>query len=635
MTLFKEVTINFRTKTLGIFDVVTPVLEDGEIFNSGLLKDHINQMIASGRRSFSIDLSPLDYIYSDTINVLMVLNKRVLEISGRLTLLAPQPEVVGILQKAGIHNIMRVFDSEADLMRTSDEIMSMTPGYKVTELQNVAEALDEPQSEFDSLRSEIGSVFGDESESAAPPQPKQTPPRRPAPQQPPKTPQQSFDLYPMGGGTQPSPPSQQPPMPSKAPAYPPPVQGAAPSAPPTTPPVPPKASAPPSVSAGYEQGRGFSDDGDKSYTPSETRRFAQAPVSSTPMPEPVSDFDDLEGKPKKSRKQKDDFDTDSFEEEFEGKKKGFPVLALVAVLVLAGLGAGGYFLFFKNAAGTGETSIAESRQPKAIPTVSSTPSDSASKAEEDEKVSEKEEDKSDKEVAKATPKPKAKPVSKPKPAPKPAPKKVTRAAPKSAPAKPAPSKNQIVINSTPAGADVLVDGKKKGVTPYTWSSPFYGQVKVVVSKDGYESETKTITYEGGAISESFALRKAAPAPAKTAASTPKPSAPPPAEEKKPEPKPAAPAPAPAAAAPAPAPAPKPAAPAPPPPPALDASIYIASLPAKADVYIGGRRVGRTNDTEIKVPVGTHQVKFVKDGVEKTETMTFSPGKNPTRFVKLK
>ncbi len=183
-----------------------------------------------------------------------------------------------------------------------------------------------------------------------------------------------------------------------------------------------------------------------------------------------------------------------------------------------------------------------------------------------------------------------------------------------------------MINSSPAGADVLVDGKKKGVTPYTWASPFYGQVKVVVSKDGYESESKMIEYEGGSIKESFSLKKAAPAPAKKAASTPKPASPPPAEEKKPEPKPAAPATASA---------PKPAAAAPPPPPAREASIYIASLPAKADVYIGGRRVGRTNDTEIKVPVGTHQVKFVKGGIEKTETMTFNPGKNPTKFVKLK
>ncbi|MFP4681582.1 MAG: PEGA domain-containing protein, partial [Chitinispirillaceae bacterium] len=70
-------------------------------------------------------------------------------------------------------------------------------------------------------------------------------------------------------------------------------------------------------------------------------------------------------------------------------------------------------------------------------------------------------------------------------------------------------------------------------------------------------------------------------------------------------------------------------------PAAEASIYIASLPPQADVYINGRRVGKTNSGGIKVPEGTHKVKFVKGDIEKTETMTFKPGKNPTRFVKLK
>ena len=65
-----------------------------------------------------------------------------------------------------------------------------------------------------------------------------------------------------------------------------------------------------------------------------------------------------------------------------------------------------------------------------------------------------------------------------------------------------------------------------------------------------------------------------------------------------------------------------------------ASIFIATLPSHADVYIGGRHIGRSNDGELQVPVGTHQVRFVKGNVEKTESMTFSPGKNPTLFVPL-
>jgi len=87
--------------------------------------------------------------------------------------------------------------------------------------------------------------------------------------------------------------------------------------------------------------------------------------------------------------------------------------------------------------------------------------------------------------------------------------------------------------------------------------------------------------------------------------------------------------------PVPPPAPQPA-PAPAPRPATTgAYIFIATLPPKAAMYIGGKFMGNTNEGVLQVPVGTHQVRFIKDGLEKTETITFNPGKNGTRFVNLK
>jgi len=71
------------------------------------------------------------------------------------------------------------------------------------------------------------------------------------------------------------------------------------------------------------------------------------------------------------------------------------------------------------------------------------------------------------------------------------------------------------------------------------------------------------------------------------------------------------------------------------PVASGARVFIATLPPKAEVYIGERYVGISNGGELQVPVGTHQVRFVKNGVEQMETMTFISGKNPTRFVNLK
>ncbi len=623
MSLLKEVTINFRTTTLGIFDVVTPVLEDGEIFNSGFLKDYINQMIAAGKRNFSIDLSPLDYVYSDSINVLMVLNKRVLEISGRLTLLTPQPEVIGILQKAGIPNIMRVFDSEADLLRTSEEIMAMTPGYKVGDLQNVADALDEPlppQSEFESLRSEIGSVFGGSPEPAAPKRAARPVPPPPPVRSPEPASQNQFDIFPMGNQNKTPAAPTPPPLPPKAPAFPPPVQ-------------PPAPQGRPAAQRPAEfPGSDFKED---SYTP-ETRRFAQAPVPPVPPPERPSSFDDFEDQPKKGKKQKDDFDSDRFEDEFEGKKKGFPVLALVAVLVFAIVGAGSYFLFFKKAPSSSSAPVASVTEPKPAPTVPEVPT-SAPAVEEKIPETKIETPKAPEPVKeeKKAPIKKAEAPKKSEPAPKVVksePKPVPAKEPEPVPAKAPAGKNQIVITSTPSGADVIIDGSKMGITPYTWTTPFYGDMKIVVSKPGFSSESKSMEYTGGSIDEAFTLKPQAAAPA-------------PAPVPAPAPAPAAPAPAPAAPAPVatPAPAPAPIAPPPPPPapapapapaPVAGGSIYIASLPPNADVYVGGRLIGKTNDTELQVPVGTHKVKFVKGAVEKIEEMTFQPGKNPTKFVKL-
>ena len=68
--------------------------------------------------------------------------------------------------------------------------------------------------------------------------------------------------------------------------------------------------------------------------------------------------------------------------------------------------------------------------------------------------------------------------------------------------------------------------------------------------------------------------------------------------------------------------------------ATEAKIFILTRPAKADIYIGKRFVGISSEGKLQVPVGTHQVKFIKNGIEKTETMTFQAGDNPTKVVVL-
>jgi anti-anti-sigma factor len=154
--LFKGVSINFRTRVVGIFEIVEPVLEGDEVFDSNLLKQTMESMIAAGRRNISVDLSQLDYLYSDAINALVVMNKRMLDVFGRLSLLAPQPPVMEILKKGGIQNILKIFTDEAEIVQLSQQMTGQpmaapTPSAKIPPQQ--------PQSEFDDLRSEIGSAF--------------------------------------------------------------------------------------------------------------------------------------------------------------------------------------------------------------------------------------------------------------------------------------------------------------------------------------------------------------------------------------------------------------------------------------------------------------------------------------------
>jgi hypothetical protein len=65
-----------------------------------------------------------------------------------------------------------------------------------------------------------------------------------------------------------------------------------------------------------------------------------------------------------------------------------------------------------------------------------------------------------------------------------------------------------------------------------------------------------------------------------------------------------------------------------------ASIFIGTLPSNADVYIGNRLIGKSN-TMLQIPVGVHQMMFVKDRVAKTVTIEVKPGSNPSKFIPLK
>ncbi len=71
---------------------------------------------------------------------------------------------------------------------------------------------------------------------------------------------------------------------------------------------------------------------------------------------------------------------------------------------------------------------------------------------------------------------------------------------KSAPAAPAIVAGQLSVDSTPQGAQIQVDGRAAGVTPFNLAGLMPGQHTVTVSKPGFGTDTRTINVSSGSQS---------------------------------------------------------------------------------------------------------------------------------------
>lgn len=615
--------------------MLDPVLEEGEIFDSNKLKDTINAEIAQGNRNFAIDFSSLDYVYSDTINVLLALNRRILDVSGRLSLLSPGPEVMQVLRKTGVHNILKVYDSEMDLLRSSEDIILQTSSFKLTDIQKYAEQGKEPpESEFDDMRSELGTSFGQE-EAASPQQAAQEPPApsQPAPaafgpQSPsfePPQPQQP----PQGYGQGPSAPPPGPSAPPPSYQAPPQQQGYAPPPPPpqsgyqTPGGVPPHMVTP---SPGYQPPQQqYGGPSGQSYQqpppPPPPSYEADTPSFEAPPPPPSREAPS-DNRPKV--REFDRFGEDIDDSLLEERKKS-PVLAVLITLVAIGaVTAGAIFgikYYLEQSQGTqAKSAIGEGERPSlpVVPAVPETTSQAADAADEEE-AEEPEAKKASRVTRRRRP---ATTTTARRRTPR---RSTRRTASRSRPkaSTPVPSKNKLTITSSPPGAVVKIDGKTMGTTPYEWNSPFFGGMRIQVSKAGYEDATKSMEYLGGSKSVAFTLdRSATTSRATTSRATTSratttsaraAAAPPPTTS--------------AASTSSSAPAASSGGGDP-------ATIFIASIPPVADVYMDGKLIGKTNVSEMKVTAGTHTMKFVKGGKEVVKKMTFQPGKNPSQMIRI-
>lgn len=662
-------------------------MEKNEVFDSSLLRDVVTEQIKAGKRNFSIDMSSLDYIYSDTINVLMALNKRVLDVNGRLSILTPQPEVLQILKKAGIHNFLKIFETETELLKSAEEMILQTSSIQMADVK--AAKGETPLSEFDQLRSEIGSVFGDGLDKSS----KITSPTAsPAPTNyEEKSGEEDFNQ--MFQQFQPSPQVAKRPEENFPPFQ------VRPSVPPSSPRLQPKpySPVPQQPSGSLPSERYLRQPGDITMG-AETQRFPSAP-GATPPPSMIktdrikgdADFDSTLKIKEKKPSRFEDLGEEEFDHEFKKKNTVLPILVVIAVIFILGGGIIGLTISFMKKSSkpkTVATSLskegASSTTTEKVPSIPQVPVDSgvatttSTTSVTESKVEEKV--KEIKEIQQET-----KPVARRSESQS----RRTKTSTQITESKKEEVSSKIVFSSQPSGATITINNTTMGTTPFTWTKPVFGPITVQLSKNGYKTYQKTFEYTGGIINETYTLEKEVtppPTPVTQKTSTlsqptsvasvtpppPPPSLPPssPATttrsttkasssqtlspeddpfadvgeedfsfEEEPKPKEVTtkttvPPPVPRSTT-----SSSPAVTTSSTSPTVssmggEAVIFIASIPPLADVYLGDKMIGKTNAAELKLPAGVQTLKFIKGPKEITKQFTLKPGKNPSQMVRL-
>ncbi|MBD3422586.1 MAG: PEGA domain-containing protein [Chitinivibrionales bacterium] len=575
------------------------------------MREKVNTYIAQGHRNIAIDLSALEFLYSDAMNMFFALNRQILDVSGRITLLSPTDEVRSVLDSAGIFNFLKVYPTEAELLRSSEDIIMQTSSFSLAALRQYQEASQaaqqqeqKPESEFDDLRSEIASAMN--TDAPAEQQTQASPPPPPPPPPPPQEPVQQQQ--------------QQQQQPAAPPPPPPPAEEeisfdlGTPSAPKNR-----ESEYPPATPTPQDTGQFQQQAPPPPPPPPDAKLETLAPQQSQGMGAPPAG---PQFEPQKPPTRFDRWE----EEEKQDEKKGSPIVPIViAVVVILALGAAGFFFLFPKLTQQQTPEVVQTPPPPPPPAPKPDTTEAVDEAQVEEESTEPPQA-----VTRAAAPRRSTPPDRPRPrrtTPKPS-RRVSKPKPKPAPTPPKPARtsvtktNRMVFKSAPGGATIIVDGKKRGTTPFTWNKPdVYGTMKVTISKAGYKDLTKYIEFSGGSEQHSFKLEKkpAQPKPVATPASQPEPSTPPSAPPGKSEPaKPAAATPAPTATASA----------------GEPATIFISSIPPVADVYMDGKLIGKTNIAKLKVLSGTHTLKFVKAGKEHTVEMKFQPGENPSKLVNL-
>ena len=131
-----EENIKLTIKTNGIFKILQPVFEDDELFDSELLEEKVISLINDGERNIIIDLSKVDYLYSDSINTFIELNHRIINVWGRIALYSPNENLLKILERSGIEKFLNIYPNEKEVENATKKIIEQTSSLNTKDIKN-------------------------------------------------------------------------------------------------------------------------------------------------------------------------------------------------------------------------------------------------------------------------------------------------------------------------------------------------------------------------------------------------------------------------------------------------------------------------------------------------------------------
>ena len=108
---------NYRE--VGKFDLLNPMLTPIGAVDAQKLTEQIDYMINEKKYILGVDLSGIDFLYSDALNVLAKKSEEILSKGGKLILLTAEVNIQQAIQNAGLIELLPYYPKETDLLLAS------------------------------------------------------------------------------------------------------------------------------------------------------------------------------------------------------------------------------------------------------------------------------------------------------------------------------------------------------------------------------------------------------------------------------------------------------------------------------------------------------------------------------------